>query len=283
MRPRRVLARAAARVLSNSTTRAPQVDRGSVVPAGPATAADTSSLAAALGDLVPGDHARQVSSRYFVDVVMRADPRPRRVLDLGCGSGDSVDLFRRYDPDVEWIGVDIADSQEALARLRHDATFVTYDGLVIPFPDASFDLVYSHQVLEHVRDPLGHLREIRRVLRPTGRFVGSTSQLEPYHSRSFWNFTPAGLVQLAAEAGLAMSEIRPGIDGVTLTLRTWLGRSPMFGPWWDSDSPLNAAIDDWARETGASPRAVNLRKLQVAGQFAFVAQPAGEPGGSAGS
>lgn len=166
--------------------------------------------------------------------------------------------------------MDIADSQEVGQRRRDDASFVTFDGRLLPFPDESFDVVYSSQVLEHVREPSIQFSEIARVLRPGGTFVGSTSQLEPYHSMSYWNYTPVGFVELAAEAGLRVEELRPGIDGVTLTLRSFLGRPPAFGKWWDEESPLNQMIDEWGNRTGRSPALVNLRKLQFAGQFGFL-------------
>ena len=235
----------------------------------PVSEADGPSLWALLEPYIPNDHARQVDATYYVDRLMAGPDAPRRVLDLGCGRGDSVDLFRRHSPDVEWIGVDIATSQEVQQRRRSDATFVTYDGEQVPFPSGSFDLVYSRQVLEHVPDPLAHLREIARVLRDGGAFIGSTSQLEPYHSMSYWNFTPVGFVALAERAGLRVLELRPGIDGVTLPMRAFLGRPPGFDPWFTADSPLNQAIDDWGLETGRRPALINLRKLHLCGQFAF--------------
>jgi len=230
------------------------------------------SLWEVLRPYIPNDHARQVSARYYVELLMSAPDPPRKVLDLGCGRGDSVDLFRRFNPDVDWVGVDIGDSREALQRKRADATFVTYDGRRIPFPDGTFDLVYSSQVLEHVREPSVHLAEIARVLREGGSLVGSTSQLEPYHSMSFWNFTPVGFLALASDAGLRVREFRPGIDGMTLPLRTFLGRPRGFDRWWNEESPLNSVIDEWGRETGRRPALVNLRKLQLCGQFAFHAR-----------
>jgi SAM-dependent methyltransferase len=234
-----------------------------------------SPLGPSLWDLlkpyIPNDHARQVSASYFVDRAMASPEAPRKVLDLGCGNGDSVDMFRRHDPAIDWVGVDIPDSQEARSRRRTDAVFVTYDGLRVPFPDQTFDLVYSRQVLEHVRDPQLHLREIARLLRPGGVLVGSTSQLEPYHSMSFWNITPFGFVELARAAGLQVRELRPGIDGITLTLRAFLGRPPGFDAWWQEDSPLNVEIDAWGRATGRRPALVNLRKLHMCGQYAFLA------------
>ncbi len=223
-----------------------------------------------LAPYVPRDHGRQVGARYYLDLVMSEDPRPRVVMDLGCGRGDSVDLFRAHDPDVDWVGVDIPASPEVLARQRTDARFVTYDGATLPFDDETFDLIYSRQVLEHVRHPAVHLAEIQRVLRPGGAFIGSTSQLEPYHSRSLWNYTPFGFAEIIGEAGLRLIELRPGIDGVTLIMRSYLERPDGFDRWWNEESPLNALIDDWARETGRSAQQVNVRKLQFAGQFAFL-------------
>lgn len=219
---------------------------------------------------LPSDHGRQVGARYYLDLVMNEEPRPRVVMDLGCGRGDSVDLFRAHAPDIDWVGVDIPVSPEVLARQRTDARFVTYDGTTLPFEDQTFDLIYSRQVLEHVRHPVVHLAEVRRVLRPGGAFVGSTSQLEPYHSRSLWNYTPFGFAEIVGEAGLRLVELRPGIDGVTLIMRSYLERPDGFDRWWTEESPLNAVIDDWARETDRSPIQVNLRKLQFAGQFAFL-------------
>ncbi|HET9757782.1 MAG TPA: methyltransferase domain-containing protein [Candidatus Limnocylindrales bacterium] len=236
----------------------------------PSTPAEGPSLWSLLETYIPNDHALQVNARYYLDKVMSGPDAPRHVLDLGCGNGNSVDAFRGHDASIAWVGVDIGDSQEVRARRRKDATFVTYDGTRVPFPDGTFDLVYSSQVLEHVPDPLVHLREIARVLRPGGMFIGSTSQLEPYHSMSYWNITPFGFVTLVRAAGLQVLELRPGIDGVTLTLRSYFGRPSGFDVWWNGESPLNAEIDAWGRETGRRPALINLRKLHMCGQFAFL-------------
>ncbi len=239
--------------------------------AGGNDAGDGASLRRLIDPYLPRDHARQVNATDYVTVVMAAGPTPHRVMDLGCGTGSSVDLFRAVEAEVDWVGVDVGDSAEVRQRTRSDATFVTYDGLVLPFPDASFDIVYSRQVLEHVRRPEAHLREVARVLRPGGSYVGSTSQLEPYHSRSYWNFTIFGFAELVTAAGLQLVELRPGIDGVTLVLRSHFGRPAGFGRWWTSESPLNALIDDEA-PAGDDIAGRNLTKLRVAGHFAFLAR-----------
>src|SRR5208283_6006370 len=108
--------------------------------------------------------------------------------------------FRARDPEVDWIGLDVPGSPEA--RPRDDARIETFDGITIPFEEASFDLVFCKQVLEHVRNPRPLLADVRRVLAPGGYFAGSTSQLEPFHSLSVWNYTPFGFSLLSTEAGL---------------------------------------------------------------------------------
>jgi SAM-dependent methyltransferase len=195
---------------------------------------------------IPNDHARQVDA-YDMLLPLRGDG-PLRFLDLGAGDGRSFDKVREIRAGVDWIGLDIASSPEVRSRTRTDCTFITYDGVTIPFPDQHFDVVFSRQVFEHVRYPEKLLQEIRRVLRPGGSFIGSVSQLEPFHSRSYWNFTYMGFASIASEAGLRPVELRPGIDGFTLTLRNFAlfgvkAKNTMFHQYFKNASPLNLLID----------------------------------------
>src|SRR5215472_12043660 len=106
-----------------------------------------------LGSIVPGDHSRQALAEDYIEQRREAGLEPWRVLDLGCGDGASVDRFRSVDPEVRWVGLDLPDYPEVKARTRTDADFETFDGVTIPFPEASLDLVYCRQVLEHARHP----------------------------------------------------------------------------------------------------------------------------------
>jgi ubiquinone/menaquinone biosynthesis C-methylase UbiE len=101
-----------------------------------------------LGHRIPSDHSRPLLADHYAERL-----RAHRVLDLGCGAGDSIDLFRSVDSGVAWVGADIEDSAEVAARTRDDAEFVTFDGERLPFEDGSFELVYCKQVLEHVARP----------------------------------------------------------------------------------------------------------------------------------
>jgi SAM-dependent methyltransferase len=229
-----------------------------------------------LGDVVPADHARQtLADRYVEREIGRPAQGPWRVLDLGCGAGESVALFRARDPEVHWVGLDVPASPEARERTRRDARFETYDGMSMPFEDGAFDLVYCKQVLEHVRHPDPLLAEVHRVLAPGGWFAGSTSQLELYHSLSLWNYTPLGMVRLLEEAGLRPIELRPGIDGLTIIAWRLAGGHRFFHRFWGRESPLNVLLNVSGRALRADTRTLNATKLLFCGQFAFLAQREG--------
>jgi SAM-dependent methyltransferase len=232
-------------------------------------------LADLMGSRIPADRSRAQLADALAAQYMSGPGRPSApdVLDLGCGAGDSVDLFRSLEPSVRWVGADLPSSPEVDMRTRADAEFVSFDGEQLPFADASFDLVYCKQVLEHVRHPLPLLGEVARVLRPGGRLVGSTSHLEAFHSRSTFNYTPYGLMLLMEEAGLELVEVRPVIDAFTLIAWRALGTPRFFHRWWAHESPPYRAISALARVTRWDHRTVNTAKLTLCGQFTFVAHP----------
>jgi SAM-dependent methyltransferase len=228
-------------------------------------------LLALLGDAIPADHSRQaLADQYAARLMAPGGPAPA-VLDLGCGEGGSLDLFRAGRADVEWIGLDLPDSPTP-PRPRPDADIRLYDGGRLPFADASFDVVFCKQVLEHVGDPFHVLGEVARVLRPGGAFAGSTSQMEPFHARSTFGYTAYGFAALARAAALELVEVRPGIDAATLIARRATRGARVFERWWDRDAPGNRAIGLAGRVVRASPQAVNAAKLVFCGQFAFLAR-----------
>lgn len=218
---------------------------------------------------LPKDSAAQYSATQYALKLAPLLPPGAIVIDLGCGSGVSIDLFKRAAPHAKWIGVDIESSPEVAARTRDDAEFRTYDGVRIPAKANSVDMIYSRQVFEHVRHPEQVLADIKRVLKPGGVFIGSTSHLEPYHSFSFWNFTPFGFKRLVDASGLEMVELRPGIDGITLIERAYRNNDASMNRWFGEESPMNQEIDAWAREGNHGVPQTAFRKLAFCGQFAF--------------
>jgi len=223
-----------------------------------------------LGNAIPNDHSSQVNSRYYVEQLPKEGFKIGQVLDLGCGTGNSIDYFKKKIPGIRWVGLDIEESPEIESHIGNSGEFQTFDGIHIPFDDDSFELIYCNQVFEHVRDPIGLLKEVYRVLRPDGHFVGSVSHLEPCHSSSMWNFTPYGFRLLIEESGLHLAEARPSIDAITLIVRYGFGRPRFFSRWWEKESPLNRMISIYGKAMHKSHSFINAVKLLFCGQFCFL-------------
>jgi SAM-dependent methyltransferase len=102
------------------------------------------------------------------------------VLDCGCGPGTvTADIAQRVDGGTV-VGVDLDASQVRLARERArqlglaNLSFEQGDAYRLPFDDGRFDTVFTHALLEHLREPARAMREFRRVLRPGGVAVMCT-------------------------------------------------------------------------------------------------------------
>jgi SAM-dependent methyltransferase len=102
-----------------------------------------------------------------------------RVLDAGCGSGGTV--LSLAEEASSAVGLDLdarfRDSGTRLAQEhgQKNVAFVQGDGTKLPMRAGSFDLVFSHSVIEHVASASDYLGECRRVLRPGGVLYLSTA------------------------------------------------------------------------------------------------------------
>ena len=116
------------------------------------------------------------------EVILKRFPAGARVLEIGAGTGQQAQEIRRRGFDIE--AIEIPDSNYNQDRLF---PITDYDGRHIPFPDASFDVVFSSNVLEHVRAlPVLHA-EIQRVMRPGAICV----HVLPTHAWRFWTMLAA--------------------------------------------------------------------------------------------
>ena len=90
------------------------------------------------------------------------------VLVNGCGVGMYLHHLGDYTQDI--VGLDIEFTRLQEAQSRADKV-INAKGEALPFPEASFDLVLSHEVLEHVNDDRQVIHETVRSLKPGGRLV----------------------------------------------------------------------------------------------------------------
>lgn len=97
------------------------------------------------------------------------------ILEIGSGPSNSYsEFFAGIGP---LTGVDVSEEVFGNSSLVQAKI---YDGVHLPFADLSFDAVVSNDVMEHVEQPLEHLAEIRRVLRPGGVYCCRTINLMHY-------------------------------------------------------------------------------------------------------
>lgn len=217
--------------------------------------------------VVVAAHARRTASEAAGFVLPMLSPGIT-MLDLGCGPGTiTVGLADAVAPG-HVVALDRApDVLEVAARNLQDVGNVSLlagDVHALPFPDGTFDAVYAHQVMQHVADPVGAMRAVRRKLRPGGILAvrdadyGTMTHaphepmldrwLEVYHSVGYaLEAEPQGgrhLLRWALEAGF----VEPRVSTSTWTYADDEGRSE-WGEMWAARS-LESSYAEKALEFG---------------------------------
>jgi glycosyltransferase involved in cell wall biosynthesis/2-polyprenyl-3-methyl-5-hydroxy-6-metoxy-1,4-benzoquinol methylase len=107
-----------------------------------------------------------------------AVPPDPRILVAGCGLGhEAQHIYETLGGEL--VGIDVGGAWDPAIAELDGGRFRLSEASVqeLPFPDASFDLVFYHHVIEHVPDPAGSLAELSRVLRPGGLiYIGTPNR-----------------------------------------------------------------------------------------------------------
>ena len=139
-------------------------------------------------------HAYLLDHTKLTDVL--AKQRECSVLDVGCGGGQAVIHLKEHYPHLSLTGIDLSTSQIARARHRthrkgYTLQFEVADAQSLPFPEASFDVVFSFGAAKHWPNPLKGIGECWRVLKPGGRLLvaDATSDTTPEEVINFYRLS----------------------------------------------------------------------------------------------
>lgn len=203
------------------------------------------------------------------------------LLDVGSGAGTiTADLARRLSPG-QVTALELTEESRALTRAEADRQGASNIHCVVgnvhalDFPDASFDIVHAHQVLQHVHDPVQALREMKRVCKPGGVVAVRDAD---YAGFIWYPLLPAlddwmRLYQRAARANRGEPDAGRfllhwahqadfDLDRVTSTSSTWCLSTPEARAWWGgmwADRILQSRIADQLREQGLASQEDLLR------------------------
>lgn len=142
------------------------------------------------------DRYRYGTEGHILDELDRLEVNERNLLEIGIGqAADSEQLIRRG---ARWNGLDLTAEAVSRAKKRFELFRLPFETVKqgsaehIPYPDDSFDVVYSHGVLHHIPSIRAVSAEIRRVLKPGGKLV-----LMLYHARSINHLVSINVVRRA--------------------------------------------------------------------------------------
>jgi SAM-dependent methyltransferase len=186
--------------------------------------------------------------RVLCDHLVELIPPHARVLDVGCGDGLLAHLLTQKRPDIDLQGIDV------LVREHTYIPAEEFDGRVIPYADASFDVVLFVDVLHHTKDPMILLREAARVAR---------------NSIVIKDHLGDGLV--ARLILQFMDQIGNARHGVALPYNYWPQKR-----WLEAFDTLNWALDTWKKDLRLYPRPANWifgRSLHFIARLELRAEP----------
>ncbi|MBI3426023.1 MAG: class I SAM-dependent methyltransferase [Acidobacteria bacterium] len=150
---------------------------------------------------------------------------PGQILDIGCGTGATMDHLQRFGT-VQ--GIDLFDLPLRFSRQRGHQRVLCASATELPFATSSFDLVTALDVIEHLDDDVGGLREIRRVLKPGAPAVifvpafqalWGPNDVQSGHKR---RYRLPQLQTAVAAAGLKIEKI--SYANLAMFAPIWLGR-----------------------------------------------------------
>ncbi len=164
-----------------------------------------------------------------IEEALTAAPGSAQILDIGCGTGATMDHLKRYG---EVQGIDLSLIPLSFSRRRGHDRVLCASATELPFPGDSFDLVTALDVIEHLDDDVKGLREICRVLKP-----GAPAIIFVPAFQSLWGPNDD---QSGHKRRYRIAELRSAIESAGLRVeRMSYANFAMFAPIWLGRKILN--------------------------------------------
>jgi ubiquinone/menaquinone biosynthesis C-methylase UbiE len=145
------------------------------------------------------------------------------VLDVGAGFGEILAYLRSTN--TYRVACDISQRALEIAKRNVDDAVVC-NAEALPFHDKSIDLILCVEVIEHVINPANLLKEIKRVLRPRGKFILTTPNADnkyyKHDKEHLHSFNRETLIKLISEAGLKVTFLS------SIKIRHWKWLVPLL-------------------------------------------------------
>ena len=184
------------------------------------------------------------------------------LLDVGCGVGTITVDLASWLPNGSVVGIDLPRDLIAGLQTEHGAgnlRFEQGDVYALAFGDNTFDVVYAHQVLQHLSDPVAALHEMRRVLKPGGLLAVRDSDYggfvwsPPDPTLDEWMHAYHLVTRrngAEADAGRLLHQWvhRAGFTDLAVSSSTWTFQSVEDRQWWGSTWAERAQHSEFARQ-----------------------------------
>jgi 2-polyprenyl-3-methyl-5-hydroxy-6-metoxy-1,4-benzoquinol methylase len=212
----------------------------------------------ALANVIPSALTGLNQARRRMEVLFLDGLAPGRLLDVGCGDGRFLHAMNQRG----WRGEGVDFDPQAVDRARRQYGLTVHTGNLVDagYREDTFDAVTLRHVIEHVPDPVGLLRECRRILKRSGRLVVVTPNLGSLGHRQFgrnWmNLDPPRHLHLFSGTTLARCARLAGFEN-SQTLTTAANADVVFAVSLALDRRARHALDATARpELGRALKAV---------------------------